>query len=686
MSDDVSRAFSAALARHQAGDLTAAEQFYRAVLQRDPQHAAALCNLGAVLVRFNRLDEAARCYAACLAAHPNHADAHFNFGNLFRRVGQFREALHHYQACLGLNPNHGSAAFNLGLTHVAVGDFTAAVAAYRRAAALDPGNVDAVSRLGDVLLRTGDTAGGVEAFGRVLAVRPNEPRAMNNLALALSNAGRHAEAVELLERALAIKPDYADAHNTYALTCEALHRKDDAARHYEEAVRLKPDFADAWSNLGTNLTEQGRIDEAADALRRSLAIRPNAHPIHSNLLLTLNYSSKLTPEDVTAEHRKWAEAFAPPTPPPPVPADRSPDRRLKVGYLSADFRAHTVAGFIEQLLTHHDRTQFHVTAFANVGRPDEMTHKLRGLADDWRPIPGLTDDQVAELIRADKIDVLIDLSGHTAGNRLLVLARRPAPIQCTLFGYPNTTGMKAVDYRITDSVSDPSGMTEHLYAEGLLRLPHLPWVYLPPPDAPEVRPLPALTGDTFTFGCLNNAAKISDGCLETWAKLLREVPHSRLVLLAGQSQVGANRLTERFAAAGVPADQLEFVFRLPRNEYFEAYSSFDLALDPFPYNGGVTTCDALWMGVPVLAVAGKSYVSRQGAAILTDAGLNEFVAESLERLVVLAKEWGGKREALAAVRAGLRSRVANSTVADGAAYVRDMEAALRRAWRERVAA
>lgn len=680
---DITQAFSAAVAKHQAGDLPAAEQMYRAVLSREPTHPAALCNLGAVLVRQDRIEEAARCYAVCLAAHPDYPDAHYNFANLHRRLGQLREAVAGYQACLRANPDHASAAFNMGLTYVGLGDMTAAAAAFRQTVALEPENPDAVSRLGDVLLRTGNVAEGVEAFRKAVALRPDDPRGLNNLALAVSNAGRPQEALDLLDRALKLNPGYADAHNTYALACEALGRKDDATRHYEEAVRLKPDFADAWSNLGTNLTEQGRIDEAVAALRKSLEIRPKAPPIHSNLLLTLNYSSRLTPEEVAAEHTKWAEAFAPPTPPAPVPADRAPDRRLKIGYISADFRAHTVVGFIELLLAHHDRTKVHVTAYANVIRPDETTARLRDLADDWRSITGLTDDQAAEQVRADKIDVLVDLSGHTAGNRLLVLARRPAPVQATLFGYPNTTGLKAVDYRITDEVSDPPGMTEPLYAEGLLRLPHLPWVYHPPADAPAVNALPGLDRTTITFGCLNNAAKISDACMDAWVELLKAVPHSRLVLLAGQSRAGAKRLTDRFAAAGVPGDRLELVFRLPRAEYFEAYQLFDLALDPFPYNGGVTTCDALWMGIPVLAVAGKSYVSRQGAAILTHAGLGEFVADDPGMLVGLARTWSENRDVLADIRAGLRQQVAKSPVADGPGYVRGLEAALRRAWQER---
>jgi predicted O-linked N-acetylglucosamine transferase (SPINDLY family) len=680
---DILQAFAAAVVRHQAGDLAAAEAMYRDVLRRDPGHPPTLCNLGALLAKLDRFEEAGRCYAQCLAVSPGYPDAHYNFGNLYRRVGRLREAAAEYEACLRGSPDHASALFNLGLVQAAQQDVPAATDSFRRAISADPEYADAYARLGDALLRSGQLAGAVEQFRRYATLRPADHRGWNNLGLALANAGHPGDAVGHLQKALELKPDYPDAHNTLGLAYEALGRKDEAIHHYREAVRLNPEFADAWSNLGTSLTEQGRADEAITALQRSLAVRPNAAPVHSNLLLTLNYSSSYTPAEVATEHRRWATIFGGGPVAPPVPADPDPDRPLRVGYLSGDFRAHTVAGFIEILLAHHDRDRFHVTGYPTAPRTDDVTAKLERLADRFHPLVGLSDEQAAARIRADGIDLLIDLSGHTASNRLLVLARRPAPVQATLFGYPNTTGLAAVDYRITDAVADPPGETEHLYSEDLLRLSGLAWAYQPPTDAPPVTPLPSLSRSTITFGCLNNAAKLSDACLDTWARLLAELPNARLVLLAGTSEGGVKRITDRFAAAGVDRGRLELVARLPRDEYFQAYQLFDIALDPFPYNGGVTTCDALWMGVPVLAVAGGSYVARQGASVMTHAGLSEFVADSPDRLIELAKTWADNREWLAEIRAGLRVQVARS-VGDGRRYVRSLEAALRQAWQDRV--
>jgi predicted O-linked N-acetylglucosamine transferase (SPINDLY family) len=352
---------------------------------------------------------------------------------------------------------------------------------------------------------------------------------------------------------------------------------------------------------------------------------------------------------------------------------------LKIGYVSGDFRKHTVSGFIECLLEHHDRNRVHVTCYSNAMQADEVTERMRQQADSWQMIAGLTDAKAADLIRSDEIDVLIDLSGHTAGNRLGIFARKPAALQATLFGYPNTTGLQNL-VRITDSFADPVGETESLQTESLLRLPDLAWVWKPPADAPVPNALPSKTRRAFTFGCLNNPAKVSSACLESWARILKAVPKSRLVLLAGRSADGARALADRFTQHGIATDRLELVYRLPQNEYFEAFQPIDLALDPFPYNGGVSTCDALWMGVPVLTVAGRDYRSRQGLSLLNNVGLPEFVADSPEKLVELASTWSDQRDGLADLRASLREMMQASPITQAENYVRNLESALRAEW------
>lgn len=668
--------FAQAVSLHQSGDLVAAEGLYRQVIETDPKHAGALSNLGVVAGKKGDHDEAVRLYTAAVAANPNQLDAHFNLGNLHRRQGRPQDAVTAFQNVLRIDPQHPRAYLNLGLVAGEVGDMQASIDCFRRAVALDPSYPDAYNLLGDSLFRVGRAADAVVVFREFVTRCPDDARGHHNLGLALAGQNDTDAAVAALEQALALRPDYPDAHNSLGVTLESANLADDAQRHYREAVRLRPDFADAWSNLGTSLVEQGRVTEAVECLKQAEDIRPDPRT-GNNLLLALCYTSDLTPPQLRDEHTAWAVRYGAAAP-VDAPPRRDNPRRLRVGYVSGDFRTHTAAGLIEHLLTHHDRNAVHVSCYANVPRPDDTTEKLRSLADAWKPVHAMTDAQMAAVVRADELDVLVDLSGHTAGNRLLCLARKPAAVQGTLFGYPCTTGVPAIDFRVSDSFADPPGETESFYTEKVVRLPNVAWVYKPPADAPAVNTLPSQTRRSFTFGCLNNPAKLSDACLETWARVLKAVPKSRLVLMAGRSADAARLLNERFTAFGVASDRLELVYRFPPAEYLEAYQPVDLCLDPFPFNGGVTTCDALWMGVPVLTMAGTDYRSRQGVSILSNLGLPEFVADTPDKVVELATIWSEQRAGLADLRGSLREMMEQSPLTAAAEYVRELEAAYRR--------
>jgi protein O-GlcNAc transferase len=672
--------FAEAVRRHQAGDTPGAEQLYRAILAGDSRHFGALSNLGVILAKKDP-QEAVRLYTAAIDAAPGRIDAHFNLGNLYRKLGQLQDAANAYHAVLRIDPNNARAYLNLGLAVSDSGDWTQAVDLFRQAVHLDPTLPEAHNLLGDALNNAGRIDDAIAVFREFIARCPDDPRGHHNLGFSLAAKGEYETAIPELERSLQLRPNHAETHNLLGVAYEALGRTDDAQSHYRQTVAVNPDHAEAWSNLGTSLNEQGRAIEAIEALRKSFTLRSDPR-VGDNLLLALGYSSDLSSEQLRDEHLRWAARFADPLaprePPPRVIAD--PDRRLKIGYVSADFRTHTVAGFAELLLTHHDRV--HVTCYSNVMHGDETTARLRRLADSWRPIAGIPDTQAAEMIRQDEIDILLDLSGHTAGNRLLLFARKPAPVQATLFGYPTTTGIKAIDLRITDPFADPPGETESLCVEKLVRLPEVAWTYRAPAAAPVANALPSQSRSTFTFGCLNNAAKLSQACVAAWARILEAVPRSRIVLLIGRSSEAARLTAERFRNLGVAADRLELVYRLPPDEYFEAYQTIDLALDPFPYNGGVTTCDALWMGVPVLSVAGRDYRSRQGVSLLNNVGLPEFVADSPDRLVELAASWSDERDALADLRASLREMMQASPITQAENYVRNLESALRTAWQE----
>lgn len=673
--------FAAAVRVHQSGDLHAAEAAYRHLLRAVPTHAPALSNLGAIRAKLGDEDEAVRLYQLALAAYPNFPDALFNLGNIHRRAGRMEQAGELFRSCTLADPDHAPAHFNLGVVAVHFGLFAEAEAAFRRVVEIEGTIGRAHLRLGEVLHRLGRADEGVQYLREYATAYPDDAAGQYQFALALAAGGKAADAVGILQGLLRRTPDDADAHNALGLAQASLGRQDDAVHHFERAVGLKPQLAEGWSNLAVCLAEQGRTDEAIDAFRQALAVRPDAPLIHSNLLLNLNYSSRPTPEQVRDEHFAWGDRYGVTDrkvePHPPLDAGR----KLRVGYLSSEFRDHPLSGLLRSVLEHHDREQFEVFAYANLNRTDATTDQLKGYSDHWRPIAGMPAPAVAQAVHDDRIDILVDVGGHTHGVNLLTFSLRPAAVQASLGGYPNTTGLPTVGYRITDPVSDPPGATESLYREQLVRLPEVPWVYRPPADAPPVNPLPALARRQFTFGCLNNSSKVSEACLDVWVKLILGTSGSRLVLMGGQSAAGQRRLADRFVKAGVLRDRVQLVPRLPRDRYLAQYGEFDLCLDPFPYNGGVTTADALWMGVPVLTAAGRTAAGRQGTMLMLALGLEEFVVGTPDDLPVVAKEWMNRRAELARLRAGLRERMAASPLCDVRRFVRHLESAYREMWK-----
>ncbi len=675
--------FAEAVNCHQRGDLPGAEQLYRAILEANPGHAGALTNLGVLITKSGKLEEAADLYKSAIASNPRQLDAHFNLGNLYRKLNRPQDAALAFHAALRLDPNHARSFNQLGLVALDLGDGGSAIECFRKAIAHDVGLAEAYNLLGDTLTRMGQVDEALPVFREFVTRYPEDPRGHHNLGLALGARGDFDDAIVELELALKLRPDYPEAHNALGIFLEGTGRTDEAQQHYLDAVERKPEFADAWSNLGTSLTEQGRVSEAIRALRKSQSLRADARS-GSNLLLALTFTSAISAEQLRDEHASWGKQFAKPLTPsePTQPHDPRSNRRLKIGYIGGDFRQHPASRFIEVLLTHHDRNAVHITCYSNVNRPDDITQRLRRLADAWCPVASLSDAAVVEKVRADEIDVLVDLSGHTAGNRLLAMARRPAALQVSLSGYPCTTGLEAIDFRISDpSASPPS--CDQFSVEPILRLPEVGWVYTPPEAAPEANALPSESRRTFTFGCLNNPAKLSDQCIETWAAILKAVPRSRLVLMSGHSTEGARTLSERFTQQGIATDRLELVYRLPANEYLEAYQPIDLCLDPFPFNGMQTTCDSLWMGAPVLTVAGADTRSRQGVSIMNHLGLPEFAADSPEKLVELAAIWSEQRAGLADLRSSLREMMQQSPVTQAIPFVRHLERVLREKWLER---
>jgi protein O-GlcNAc transferase len=499
--------------------------------------------------------------------------------------------------------------------------------------------------------------------------------------------GRLSEAIALFEDALRQRPDSPRGHAGYAFTLVKVGRIEDAIQAYREALRLRADFPKAWSGLGDAYQAAGCLELAIEAFENANCLNGSGDPDDARVYL-LNMDPARTPEFVYEAHAAWGRRQAVPCLAPHA-NDATGDRILRVGYVSAFFSCHTTYSFFWPLLAEHDRTVVYVTCYDSTAKPDECSARLRCSADGWRPIHGMPDDQAAALIRQDAIDILVDLSGHTGGNRLPLFALKPAPVQVTYLGYPNTTGLEAIDYRIVDAITDPPARADALHTEELIRLPRCFVAYSPPPDSGEVSPCPALRRAGFTFGSFSHPLKWNGGVIQAWAAILNSVPGSRLILHHGANShktaavFDALRrgVLERFAAHGVDAGRISLIGYLDQAAHFALYREIDLCLDTFPYNGTTTVCEGLWMGVPPIALTGESHVARVAASILASMGLSHFAASSPGEYVELAVSVAGDVEGLAALRSNLRGRMSDSPVMDGHGLARAMEDAYRRIWR-----
>jgi predicted O-linked N-acetylglucosamine transferase (SPINDLY family) len=512
---------------------------------------------------------------------------------------------------------------------------------------------------------------------------PHLAQAHNNLGLALLNQGKQEDAVLHLEQALRLQPALADAHNNLGLAVAARGKPDEALACYERAVALEANHVGALTNLGNAYKDQGRLDKAITCYRLVLAAQPQAAHVHSNLLLALHYQAGAHPGILLSEALHYAQqhaaALADSRAPHPVRPLQG--RRLRIGYVSADFREHPVAFFLEPILAAHDHQRFEIFCYADVSHPDAWTRRFEGYADQWRSLVGLSDAQAAAVIRQDGIDILVDLAGHTGGNRLLVFARKPAPVQAAYLGYLGTTGLAAIDYYLTDVHADPPGATEAHYQEHLVRLPECGFCYQPGPAPPVRTDLPARHTGQVTFGCLNTLAKLSDEVLALWARALAAVPNSRIALRSSAGRWAEDWVRATLVRHGITAERVMLMGRTAsRFDYLQLLHELDLCLDPFPYNGVTTTCDSLWMGVPVLTLAGNMHVSRMGVRFLRSVGLDELIAPTPEAYVRLATELAGDLPRLAALHCGLRERMSRSPLMDAARLTRDLEAAYQGMW------
>jgi len=621
------------------------------------------------------------------------ADANLDLATAAHRAARLTEAEAAYRAAIARQPADPAALHGLGVVCQQTGRPAEAVELLRRAVGLAPAWAGCRSSLAAVLGQQGRHAEAAELLREAARLEPGDAVIHNNLGVALENMGRPAEAAEVYRRALALRPGNAEVHNHLGNALRALGRLGEAESAHREAIRLKPDYAQGYNNLAATLTGLGRAEEVVWCLRKLVELRPGSSVAGSDLLLALHYVDGVGRHELLEEHVSWAERHAKPLyaaarPHHVAEDERDPERRLRVGYVSPDFRDYPAARFFEPLLAGHNRAKFDVFCYSDVSQPDAVTARLRAYGDVWRDIAGIPDERVAQVIGQDQVDILVDLAGHMANPRLLLFARKPAPVQVTYIGYPDTTGLQTIDYRITDEWHDPfdsaqdapPGVSEAYHTEELVRLPRCCWSYAPGEDLPAVGALPAASTGVITFGVMNRLVKVTRQMTELWRRILAVVPHSRLMVLVARGVEAEPSVRERFTKAGIDAGRLLLVPQRPRREYLELLNQVDVGLDTFPYAGMTTTCDALWMGVPTVTLAGQTHVSRTGVSLLSAVGLPELIARTPEQYVEIAVGLASDLPRLAALRAGLRERVGRSPLGDGAGLAAAIEAAYREMW------
>ena len=578
-----------------------------------------------------------------------------------------------------LNPQE---AFALAQEHHRAGRLTEAEAIYRQLLAAMPESPGALHSLGVLAHQVGKLDLALALEQRAIAAAPRNSAFYSNLGLLLTDMLRLEEAAAACQQAIALDAGNFEAHYNLGNALRDLGDNSGARIGYETALRLRPDGLEPMHNLGNLWLSLGRIDTAMQCLRRAHAINPANWVVHSSLLFAMSYDPEAGAEAIAEESRRWARRHADPWKAEwgPHTHERSPERKLRVGYVSADFREHPVGRHALTLLREHDREHFAAFCYSGFPKADGMTARLRSLAEGWCETAGLNDARLAEQIRADGIDILVDLALHSANHRLAVFARKPAPVQVTFAGYPGTTGLEAIDYRLTDSWLDPLPADDALYREVSVRLPDSFWCFDPFDEEPAVNELPAATNGFVTFGCLNKFAKVNDRVLALWAQVLGTVPDSRMILLCPEGPARPATI-EHFARNGVSRDKLAFVDKMSRLEYLACHQRLDVALDTFPYNGHSSTCDALWMGVPMVTLTGATVVGRGGKSILSSLGLGEWVASEAEEFVGIAARLAGDLARLAEWRATLRGRLRESPLMDAPRFARGVEGAYRTMWR-----
>ena len=657
---------------------------YEYALSLKPDSADVFNNMGAALLSLGRMDEALESFKKSVVVNPQHINAIHNIGLILHKQKKYEEAASYYQKAIALKPDIATLHYNLGIALLMLDKTEESMTYLQNALKFNPDYADALFKIGKIFQDSGQYEMAFNYYVRLNVVRP-DGYSFANIALVQQYTGQLESAAINYKRAADLLPDNFEFMNNLGMIYNELEQYEDAITYYKKSLELKPGRDSVLGNLAAAYKNLGRLDEAIACLKHALDLSPDQSRIYNNLLMTMMYAASFSPEELANAAREFGRRIADPLMrTKPFTHDKNTERKLRIGYASPDFCRHAVHYFVEPLLKLHDRQKFEIFAYSNTPREDAITERIKAEVDHWRDIRFISEDTAADLIEADKIDILVDLAGHTGHNSLMVFARKPAPVQATWLGYPATTGMKAMDYRITDVHAEPVGMTQHLNTETLWRLPGIFCCYQPHEHSPAQIDHPPLEDNGYiTFGCFNNFTKVTDPVLAAWSKIMAQTPGSRLLLeIAGIcDQKFYSDVERRIRKAGLPLERVILEARKPSNQYI-LYNKIDIALDPFPCNGGTTSMDTLWMGVPFVTLAGAHFVSRMGVTILTNAGLPELIAQTPDEYVSIASTLANDWARLKKLRQNLRDKVSSSPLMNQETFARNIEAAYREMWIE----
>jgi len=663
------------------GQADAAAVAYRHALLLNPNYAEAHYNLGNILLAHGEHEAAAARYMDALRVRAAYPEAHNNLGNARRAGGDLQAAIACFKAALAYRADYVDAHNNLANVYQELGHSELAVAHYRQAIAIQPRFAESYFNLGVALEARGEFDAAADQYAQALTLKPDYAAAHNNLGRWLASRGRLGDAIHAYRQALASQPDYVEAYNNWGVALQRQVLLDEAIERYRQALAIRPDYAIAHNNLGGDLASQGKLDEALHCFRRALELEPDLDAARSNLLFHLNNQAQLDPEYYLAEARRFGAIVASRVTPYSHSLTIRPGARLRIGFISGDLRAHPVGYFLESVVAHLDPARFELFAYATQIDEDALTARLRPYFSAWHTLAGFSDAEAARKIHDDTLHILIDLAGHTADNRLPVLAWRPAPVQVAWLGYFASTGLATIDYIIGDPQVLPVGEENH-FVERAWRLPDCYLCFTPPQDEVEVSALPMLSRGYVTFGCFNKLNKMNDAVLALWARVLHAVPDARLLLKSKElTDVSARDLTRaRFARHGIAPERIVIEGFSARAAYLADYNRVDIALDPFPYPGGTTTVEALWMGVPVLSRRGRRFLAHAGESLLQTAGLADWVAADDDDYVAKAQAFAALPQQLSLVRSGLRAQLLASPLCDAPRFAANLGDALSAMW------